>query len=95
MKINEIKAGMRNVEVKDAVVMGVGPSREVFTKSGPMKVSDHVLGDDTAEIGFSVWNEDIGRFTVGDRISISNAYITTYKGKNSISLGKFGKATVE
>jgi replication factor A1 len=90
-KLNQIKMGGRSINVESAIVLSAPPKREVFTKMGPTNLQELLLGDDTGEIQFTVWGETCDRFTVGDRLDISNAYVTTYKGKNSISVGKFGK----
>jgi replication factor A1 len=39
----------------------------------------------------SLWGDDIRKVQAGDRVSIENGYINTFKGENSLSVGKFGK----
>jgi replication factor A1 len=39
----------------------------------------------------SLWGDDIRKVQPGDRVSIENGYINTFKGENSLSVGKFGK----
>lgn len=90
--IKEIKSGMRGVSIANAVVLKVEEKRQVNLKSGGFNfVQDILLGDETGEIAFSAWGGDVGKFSVGDRLNISNGYVNTYKGKNSLSTGKFGK----
>jgi replication factor A1 len=93
MKISELKAGMRNVSVV-AKVDSVGQPRTVNLKAGGTNtVADAVISDETGSIKLSLWGDDINKLATGDRISIENGYINTFKGENSISVGKFGKLT--
>lgn len=93
MNISELKAGMRNVSVTGKVD-SVGEPRTVNLKSGGTNtVADAVISDESGNIKLSLWGEDINKIQPGDRISVENGYINTFKGENSISVGKFGKLT--
>jgi len=91
MKISELKAGMRNVSVT-AKVESVGEPRTVNLKSGGTNtVADAVISDDSGSIKLSLWGDDVNKIGPGDRVSIENGYINTFRGENSVSVGKFGK----
>ena len=91
MKISELKAGMRNVSVTGKVD-SVGEPRTVNLKAGGTNdVADAVISDESGSIKLSLWGEDINKVQAGDRVSIENGYINTFKGENSINIGKFGK----
>ena len=91
-KLNQIKMGGRSINVASAIVLSAPPKREVRLKTGEVtNLQELLLGDETGEIKFTVWGEMCDRFSVGDRLDISNAYVTTFRGNNSISVGKFGK----
>jgi replication factor A1 len=93
MKISELKAGMRNVSVTGKVD-SVGESRTVNLKAGGTNdVADAVISDESGSIKLSLWGDDINKVQAGDRVSIENGYINTFKGENSINIGKFGKLT--
>ncbi|HVX01811.1 MAG TPA: DNA-binding protein [Nitrososphaera sp.] len=93
MKISELKPGMRNVSVT-AKVDSVGQPRTVNLKAGGTNtVADAIISDDSGSIKLSLWGDDIDRIQTGDRVSIENGYINTFKNENSISVGKFGKLT--
>jgi replication factor A1 len=93
MKISELKPGMRNVSVT-AKVDSVGQPRTVNLKAGGTNtVADAMISDDSGSIKLSLWGDDIDKIQAGDRISVENGYINTFKGENSISVGKFGKMT--
>ena len=91
MKISELKAGMRNVSVTGKVD-SVGESRTVNLKAGGTNdVADAIISDESGSIKLSLWGEDINKVRAGDRVSIENGYMNTFKGENSINIGKFGK----
>jgi replication factor A1 len=93
MKISELKPGMRNVSLT-AKVDSVGQPRTVNLKAGGTNtVADAIISDDSGSIKLSLWGDDINKIQTGDRISVENGYINTFKGENSISVGKFGKLT--
>ena len=91
MKISELKAGMRNVSVTGKVD-SVGEPRTVNLKAGGTNnVADAIITDESGSIKLSLWGDDIDKVQTGDRISIENGYINTFKGENSVNIGKFGK----
>ena len=91
MKISELKPGMRNVSVT-AKVDSVGQPRTVNLKAGGTNtVADAIISDDSGSIKLSLWGDDINKIQTGDRISVENGYINTFKGENSLAVGKFGK----
>ena len=93
MKIGELRAGMRSVSVVGKID-SVGEARTVNLKSGGTStVADAIISDESGSIKLSLWGDDIGKVQAGDKVSIENGYINTYKGENSLSIGKFGKLT--
>jgi replication factor A1 len=93
MKISELKPGMRNVSVTGKID-SVGQPRTVNLRAGGTNtVADAIISDESGSIKLSLWGDDINKIQPGDRISIENGYINTFKGENSISVGKFGKMT--
>jgi len=93
MKISELKTGMRNVSIV-AKVDSVGEPRTVNLRAGGTNtVADAVVSDESGTIKLSLWGDDVNKIQAGDKLSIENGYINTFKGENSISVGKFGKMT--
>ena len=91
MKISELKAGMRNVSVTGKID-SVSEPRTVNLKAGcTTTVADAMISDESGSIKLSLWGDDIGKVQAGDRVSVENGYINTFKGENSLSVGKFGK----
>jgi replication factor A1 len=90
MKIGELKSGMRNVSVTGKVD-SVGEPRTVNLKAGGTNtVADARISDETGSIKLSLWGDDINKIQPGDTVSIENGYINTFKGEDSINIGKFG-----
>ena len=90
MKIGELKSGMRNVSVTGKVE-SVGEPRTVNLKAGGTNtVADARISDETGSIKLSLWGDDINKIQTGDTVSIENGYINTFKGEDSINVGKFG-----
>ncbi len=91
MKISELKAGMRNVSVMGKIE-SVGEPRTVNLRAGGTNnVADAVISDESGNMKLSLWGDDINKVQAGDRVSIENGYINTFKGESSLSVGKFGK----
>ena len=94
MNISELKAGARNVTLEARVVEKDDP-REVVTKYGKrLNVANITLKDDTGSIVMSLWGNDIDLVSVGDKIRITNGYVSEFRGTPQISAGKFGKLEV-
>ena len=93
MKISELKAGMRNVSVTGKID-SVGEPRTVNLKAGGTNdVADAIISDESGSIKLSLWGDDINKIRPGDRVSVENGYINTFKDENSLAVGKFGKLT--
>jgi len=93
MKINELKPRMGNVEI-ELEVASVGEPRE-FEKYGKAgKVATAKVKDDTGEIDLSLWNEQVDEVKTGDKVKISNGYVSEWQGNMQLTAGKFGTLTV-
>lgn len=91
MEISELKAGMRNVSITGKID-SVGEPRTVNLKAGGTNtVADAIISDESGSIKLSLWGEEINNVQPGDRVSVENGYINTFKGENSLNVGKFGK----
>lgn len=91
MKIGELRAGMRNVSVVGKVE-SVGQPRTVNLRAGGTNtVADAVISDESGQIKLSLWGDEISKVQAGDRVSVENGYIGTFRGENSLSVGKYGK----
>ncbi|HEY1248133.1 MAG TPA: DNA-binding protein [Nitrososphaera sp.] len=90
MDISELKPGMRNVSITGKIE-SVGEPRTVNLKTGGTNtVADAIISDETGSTKLSLWGDDINKVQSGDTVSIENGYVNTFKGENSINVGKFG-----
>jgi len=65
---------------------------EKFGKSG--KVCNATVTDGSGTVALTLWNEDIDRIKVGDKVKIENGYVSEWQGEKQLSTGKFGKLEV-
>ena len=60
--------------------------RNTNTKFGETKVCDAILSDDSGSIRLTLWGEDTEKVKDGDKISIENAYTTTFRDKVQLNV---------
>lgn len=80
---------MTNVNIV-AKVVSKGEKRTVNTRHGKKKVCDATLRDDTGEITFTLWSDQISIVKEGEVISVQGAYITEWRGEFQLSVPKTG-----
>lgn len=90
LNISDLRPGMRNVSLK-AKIISVSEPRTVETRMGPARVADATIQDETGTVKVSLWDDQIDRFSVGDVITISNGYTTTFRGETRVNVGRYGK----
>lgn len=94
MKISELRAGATNVTI-EAVVAAKQDPREVVTKYGKrLNVANVTLKDDSGSIAMSLWGKDAESINEGDKIKVTNGYVSEFRGSPQLSAGKFGKIEV-
>ncbi len=90
MNISDLKPGMRNISLK-ARIIDVSEPRTVETRMGAARVADATIQDETGTVKMSLWDDQIERFSVGDVITISNGYTSTFRGEIRVNVGRYGK----
>jgi replication factor A1 len=94
LKISEAKNARNKIDVK-AIVLKKSDPRVVNKKDGTTtKVCDFQISDESGEITLSLWGDEIDRVKEGSRIEVNNGYTNSFKGKLSLSVGKFGRLIV-
>ena len=93
MNIVDLQSKQGKVEVEGELVE-LSETRDVNLASGPGKVRNGKLRDSTGEIKMSFWNEQADQVSQGDKIKISNGYVSEYKGELQLSTGKFGSLEI-
>ncbi len=95
MKINELRDGMRKVDVEGNVIEK-SDAREVRSRwtNETYQVADATLEDETGTISLTLWNEQVTQVNVGDRVKIENGYIKSFRDVLQLNSGKYGTLTV-
>lgn len=94
MKINELTTDMRHVTI-EGVVEKISESRTVNLRAGGSAlVADAYISDETGSIKLSLWDDQIKMVKEGNKILIENGYTQSFRGENSLNIGRYGKITV-
>lgn len=95
MKINELRDGMRKVDIEGNVIEK-SDAREVRSRwtNETYQVADATLEDETGTISLTLWNEQVTQVNVGDRVKIENGYIKSFRDVLQLNSGKYGTLTV-
>lgn len=75
----------------DATITAISAVRDVTTSRGPSQVADATLKDETGEITLTLWGDDTKRYSVGQKIRITDGWVKDYRGKLQISMGRSGR----
>lgn len=92
-KISSLKARQAKVEVEGEITE-ITPPRE-FSKFGNTgRVATVTLKDSSGEVKLTLWNDDVDRVHVGDRVKITNGYVNEFQGEIQLTAGKYGTLEV-
>jgi replication factor A1 len=94
MKISELRAGMSNVSL-EAKVIDKSETKIVQTRYGKRSVANAVLEDESGEIKISLWQDQIKKVNVGDKVSISGAFVTTFRDSLQLNIPRNGKIEIK
>jgi ssDNA-binding replication factor A large subunit len=76
----------------EATVVGLEPAREIDTRDGgKRKVRNGRLKDATGEISLVLWGSEVDLVGEGDRVRLVEAWVSDYRGRPQVSLGRSGK----
>ena len=93
MKISELesKQGKIHIEVE---VINVEEPREFERFGQKGKVAKATAKDESGEIKLTLWNDEVDAVREGDKIKITNGYVSEYRGEKQLTAGRFGKLEV-
>jgi len=93
MPIKDLQARQGKVDIVVEVV-DKGEVREFqkFGKAG--RVCNAAVKDETGEIKLTLWNEQIDQVNKGDKVRITNGYVSEFQGEKQLTTGKFGQLEV-
>lgn len=66
----------------------------VFVKGEQKRVAEVELRDEIASVKLTLWEDQIDKVKTGDKIRISNGYITNYQGQNKLNISRNGKIEI-
>ena len=93
MAIKDLQAKQGNVDlVLDVVDVGEVREFEKFGRAG--KVANAIAKDETGDVKLTLWNEDIEKVKAGDKVKITNGYVSEWQGELQLGTGKFGTLEV-
>jgi len=93
MKIAELKVRQGNVECEGSITeIGEVKTFQKFGREG--RVASATLKDDSGKIILSLWNDDVDKIKVGDKVKITNGYVNEFQGEKQLTAGRFGKLEI-
>lgn len=93
MKADRVKPGMKSLDL-DLKVLEKEDPHSFESEEGEGRVATAICEDDSGEVKVSLWNEDIEKIEVGDKIRIENGYSRLFKNEVYVSAGKYGELKV-
>ncbi|MCL4324102.1 MAG: single-stranded DNA-binding protein [Candidatus Thermoplasmatota archaeon] len=89
-KIKDLTPSSKQVNIL-AKVVNVGEAKEVMGRYGESKkVAEAIIGDDSAVVTLSLWNEQIGKIKKDDIILVDNGYVSLVRGHMRLNVGRYG-----
>lgn len=94
MLIKDLKP-RANFEELVVEVVSKGEPRAFASANGQGTVCNAAVKDETgAEVSLTLWNDEYKLVNDGDKVKITNGWVTEYKGKLQITAGRQGKLEV-
>ena len=91
MKINDLKADMRNVDIRFRVIQK-GEIKEITNRDGKtLNLSEVEVGDDSGRIYLTLWDDGIELLDLEDVGEVQNGFIKVIRGELRLNVGKYGK----
>jgi len=91
VKINELKLGMANINLK-AKVADVSEPRDVRTKFGyTTRVATATLEDDSGKIALTLWGKQTDEIGEGDTVEIKDGYVREFRGELQLNVPRRGE----
>jgi len=94
IKIEDLRVGMKKINVSAEVVEVAEPSKVHTQFRDNAIVSNAVIQDDTGRILLCLWDQQINTIHSGDCIEVKNAHVAMFKGERQLRLGKNGSINV-
>ena len=93
LNIDELKPGMDRVNI-NVKVLNTSEPKQIISGTGiKYDILEADVEDETGSIMLVLWNERILPIEVGDDLQIENGFVSSFKGKWRINVGKYGDIT--
>lgn len=94
MKIADLQSKQGKIDVEGKIIDKQEPREfEKFGNKG--KVCNCTLKDDSGKISLTLWNEDVDKVKIGDKVKVTNGYVNEFQGEKQLTAGRFGKVEVK
>ncbi|MFB0567058.1 MAG: OB-fold nucleic acid binding domain-containing protein [Candidatus Bathyarchaeia archaeon] len=91
MNIRDLKPGMSSVNIK-VTVSKISKPKQITTGKGiKHEIVEVEVKDETGTMMLVLWDEKAISLKVGDILRIENGFVTSFKGKWRINVGKYGE----
>ncbi len=92
IKVSDLSVGDKAVTMENLTVLFVGEERTVRTKTGEtLTVQDFTVSDESqGMIKVPIWEGQGSSIKLGDRLNITNGYVTEWKDQLQLNVGKYG-----
>ncbi len=84
---------MSSVNIRVTVSEILKPKQIITGKGVEHEILEAKVEDETGAITLVLWDEKILPLKVGDVLQIGNGFVTSFKGKWRINVGKYGEIT--
>ncbi|MAG53022.1 MAG: DNA-binding protein [Nanoarchaeota archaeon] len=88
--ISEIQPRQGKIEIESAEIISKDEPKEFEKFGNKGRVCTCTIKDDSGEIKLTIWNDDVDKYEVGDKIKIANGYCGEFQGEKQLTAGKFG-----
>lgn len=78
----------------EATITAISPVRDVTTSRGPSQVADATLQDESGTITLTLWGEETKKYSVGQKVKVTDGWVKDFRGKLQVSMGRSGRVTV-
>jgi replication factor A1 len=94
VKASDVRPDMRRIDIELKVVEVEEPRTYIRRDGREGRVTTAIAEDDTGKIKISLWDAEIDRVKVGDKIKITNGYARLFRNEVHVSAGIYGKLEV-
>ncbi|HET6457755.1 MAG TPA: OB-fold nucleic acid binding domain-containing protein [Nitrosopumilaceae archaeon] len=93
--ISQLRSGMTKLDTVEGTIESISEPRTVNLKAGGQaQVADAIIKDETGQIKLTLWDAQIKMVKAGSKVTVENGYINSFKGENSLNVGKYGKLNI-